>query len=93
MADLSHTPQDSEIPTDDPASIVPASGARHRIALIKGQERWQFRWDRGDESTLINHIAELARDPDIPFDWFDAAVVCKHIAQPFGSNASTGATT
>lgn len=55
------------------------------ISLIKGHDRWQFRWDAGDEATLINRIAELARDPAIPFDWYDAAVVCKHIAQPFGS--------
>jgi len=59
--------------------------ARHRISLIKGEERWLFRWEPGDESMLINCIAELAREPAVPFDWFDAAVICKHIAQPFGS--------
>jgi hypothetical protein len=57
--------------------------ARHRLSLIKGPERWLFRWDPGDEAGLINRIAEMARDPEIPFDWYDAAVVCKHVAQPF----------
>ena len=60
-----------------------AAEALHRISLVKGNERWQFHWEAGDESLLINRIAELARDPNIPFDWFDAAVICKHIAQPF----------
>jgi hypothetical protein len=53
------------------------------ISLVKGHERWHFRWNAGDEAALINRIAELARDPEVPFDWYDAAVVCKHIAQPF----------
>lgn len=63
--------------------------ARHRLSLIRGSERWCFRWDPGDESLLINRIAELARDPEIPFDWYDAAVVCKHVAQPFGSTSGS----
>lgn len=75
---------------DQPKPAAPSSGAEHlsddaghRISLVKGTERWQFHWDAGDESLLINRIAEMARDPDIPFDWFDAAIICKHIAQPF----------
>jgi hypothetical protein len=85
MAEHSHKNR-----TDQPAPAAPSSNAvdgaddaRHRISLVKGNERWQFRWDPGNESVLINRIAELARDPAIPFDWFDAAVICKHIAQPF----------
>ena len=58
---------------------------RFRISLIKGQHHWHFGWQRGDESMLINYIAQMARDPSVPFDWYDAAAVCKHIAQPFGS--------
>jgi hypothetical protein len=33
---------------------------------------------------LIGHVADLARDPAVPFDWYDAAVICKHIAGPLG---------
>ena len=77
-------------PVQKPAPAAPslsgddsAAEALHRISLVKGNERWQFHWEPGDESLLINRIAEMARDPNVPFDWFDAAVICKHIAQPF----------
>jgi hypothetical protein len=77
-------PQRSHLPPAAASEIEP----RHRISLIKGEERWLFRWDPGDESLLINCIAQMARDPGVPFDWYDAAVICKHVAQPFGSSAA-----
>ncbi len=87
MADTSRIHAKDGILPASPAYVLPEAEreARHRLSLIKGQERWSFRWEPGDESLLINRIAELARDPQIPFDWFDAAVVCKHVAQPYSS--------
>ena len=79
MADVSASHQ---TPTPQPASHL------HRVALRKGDQHWHFRWAPGDEASLINRIAELARDPAIPFDWYDAAVLCKHIAQPFGTSCA-----
>jgi hypothetical protein len=55
--------------------------ARGRLSLIKGEHRWRFRWEPGSEATIISAVADLARDPNMNFDWFDAAVVCRHIAQ------------
>jgi hypothetical protein len=66
-----------------PAPIEPASPERYRVKLIKGQQRWHFRWDPGSEATLIERIAQLAATPDSNLDWYDAAVVCRHIAQPY----------
>jgi hypothetical protein len=60
------------------------------LSLIKGEHRWQFRWDPGCESQLIDRVAHLAGQPDVPFDWYDAAVICRHITQPFTKPASTG---
>ena len=54
---------------------------RCRLSLIKGEHRWRFRWERGSEAALISAVADLARNPQMNFDWFDAAVVCRHIAQ------------
>jgi hypothetical protein len=54
---------------------------RCRLSLIKGEHRWRFRWERGSEAALISAVADLARNPHMEFDWFDAAVVCRHIAQ------------
>lgn len=66
---------------------------RFRVSLVKGSQRWHFRWEQGEEAALIDAIAGLARDPEIPFDWFDAAIVCKHIAQPESARAATASAT
>src|SRR4051812_49773664 len=60
-----------------------------RLSLIKGEHKWIFRWEAGAQAQIIERVAELARDPNIPFDWFDAAAICKHIAKPPGA-AATG---
>lgn len=68
----------------------PPAKTCYRVSLIKGSERWQFKWEPGNEAALINAVAGIARDPNVPFDWYDAAVVCKHIVQPFhAENAKT----
>ena len=54
---------------------------RCRLSLIKGDHRWRFRWEPGSEAAMISVVADLARNPRMNFDWFDAAVVCRHIAQ------------
>ena len=53
---------------------------RCRLSLIKGEHRWRFRWEPGCEAAIISAVADLARNPRMNFDWFDAAVVCRHIA-------------
>jgi hypothetical protein len=37
--------------------------------------RWTFSCERGQEQALLVRLAELARNEDVPFDWFDAALV------------------
>ena len=75
MADTTDTSLNSTAPH-------PLRATPRRLTLVKGEHRWRFRWDAGDEPALINHIAQMARDGRVPFDWFDAAIVCKQIAQP-----------
>jgi hypothetical protein len=45
------------------------------VTLIKGGHRWVFSCESGQEPALLSRLAELARCNDIPFDWFDAALV------------------
>lgn len=73
------------LPTNT-AQVIPPEHLR--LSLIKGEHKWIFRWEAGGQAKLIERIAELARDPNIPFDWFDAAVVCKHIAQPHAAETT-----
>jgi hypothetical protein len=46
-----------------------------QLSLVKGSERFVFRYQSGNEAEVIDAIAELAADSSSGFDWFDAAVL------------------
>lgn len=46
-----------------------------QLALVKGEERFVFRYSSGQEPEVIDAFAELAGNPESVFDWFDAAVL------------------
>jgi hypothetical protein len=45
------------------------------LALIKGQERYVFVYDDASRDTLIDAFRDSAADPQLSFNWFDAAVL------------------
>jgi hypothetical protein len=45
------------------------------LALIKGSERYVFVYDDDSRSALIQAFRDDAADPDLSFNWFDAAVL------------------
>ena len=48
---------------------------QHNLMLMKGEHAWKFRWADGDEHRLVDALSDLAADPEVGFDWFDAAMV------------------
>jgi len=46
-----------------------------QLSLVKGAERFVFRYPTGCESQVIDRFATLASDRSSVFDWFDAAVL------------------
>ena len=77
-----HVPALSHASSDKTsASHAHVNLERCRLSLIKGEHRWRFRWEPGSEAAVISAVADLARNPYMNFAWFDAAVVCRHIAQ------------
>ncbi len=46
-----------------------------QIALVKGSQRYVFRYTPGNEPQIIDTFITLADDVDNEFDWFDAAVL------------------
>ncbi len=46
-----------------------------QLSLVKGGERFVFRYQSGQEAEIIEAFAELAADEKSRFDWFDAAVL------------------
>jgi len=45
------------------------------LSLVKGRDRFIFRYEPGSEEQLLDAFIDLAGDPDSAFDWFDAAVL------------------
>lgn len=58
-----------------------APNLREPVTLVKGVHRWTFSCDPGDEPELLRRVTELARGEDVPFDWFDAALVTHQLSK------------
>ncbi|MBI5764612.1 MAG: hypothetical protein HZA51_13935 [Planctomycetes bacterium] len=46
-----------------------------QLSLVKGGQRYLFRYQPGNEADVIGAFASLAADAKTDFDWFDAAVL------------------
>ena len=49
--------------------------AIRQLSLVKGSERFVFRYQPGHEADVIDAFGSLACDTASRFDWFDAAVL------------------
>ena len=45
------------------------------LSLLKGTEKFIFRYEPGYEETVLDAFVGMANDRDRNFDWFDAAVL------------------
>jgi len=45
------------------------------LSLVKGQERFVFRYDPGSEEDVLDAFVDMANEQNNNFDWFDAAVL------------------
>lgn len=54
--------------------MEPNSAVR-QLSLVKGGERFVFRYQPGKEADVIDAFASMAADSTSAFDWFDAAVL------------------
>lgn len=68
---------------DDPAAPAdaPAPPAFPAVTLVKGRHRWSFSCDAGSEPSLLRRLNELARCEEVPFDFFDAALVSHQLSR------------
>jgi hypothetical protein len=63
------------------------------LALVKGQERFVFLYDDAGADRLLQTLGEYAADPELSFDWYDAAVMSQRIGQMRGAQNSPRHTT
>jgi hypothetical protein len=60
---------------------VDTDNGRCQASLVKAGERFLVRCDAGSEEAAIAQLMRWAEDPDLGFDWFDAAVLARQINQ------------
>lgn len=52
--------------------------------LVRGKQSFVVKYDRGAESAALDQLVAWANDPQMAFDWFDAAVMAHQIGRELG---------
>jgi hypothetical protein len=59
------------------------------ISLVKGEQHFCFRYEIGQEAKVLDALIELVNPRDLPFDWFDAAVLSHQLGQHLAKELKT----
>lgn len=51
----------------------------HAVALVKGEERYVFLFDDASRADVLRTAGRFASNPELAFDWYDAAVVSQKV--------------
>jgi len=51
------------------------------LSLLKGKQHFCFRYEIGQEAQVLDALVEAVKRRDLPFDWFDAAVLSHQLGQ------------
>jgi len=51
------------------------------LTLAKGRHQFHFRYEAGQEAQVLESLVELVHRRDLPFDWFDAAILSHQLGQ------------
>jgi hypothetical protein len=51
------------------------------LSLIKGAERFYFRYETGQEEQVLSAMIEMVNRRELNFDWFDAAVLSHQLGR------------
>ena len=55
--------------------------AMKTLSLVKGNQHFCFRYEAGQESKVLDAMVDLVNRRELPFDWFDAAVLSHQLGQ------------
>lgn len=57
------------------------SGEVNVLALVRGEEQYIFIFDPARRTDLLRLLGRYAADPELAFNWFDAAVLSHKIRE------------
>ena len=63
-----------------------------QLSLVKGHDRYVFRYQAGREADIIAAFASMASDSECEFDWFDAAVLSYQMGRRLEMELETSST-
>jgi hypothetical protein len=52
------------------------------LALVKGNERYIFLYDDDRRAETLRTLGRFASNPELSFNWFDAAVLSQKVRKP-----------
>jgi len=83
-----HHAHDAEIPHENPELAIPRE--TRCLKLTKDEHEFRLAYETGQESVVLQSLVEMVENPELPFDWFDAAVLGHqlggHLAKELASN-------
>jgi hypothetical protein len=65
-------------PGKGPAADQPAP---RTLSLVKGPHRFCFNYEVGQEPAVLDALVDMVHRREVPFDWFDAAVLSHQLGQ------------
>lgn len=75
------SPEDHPQPGDfDKPSVLNRAGQR-QLALVKRGRRYVFDYTTGQETELLQRLADMARDPSCSLGMFDVAVLSHQVGR------------
>lgn len=58
------------------------------LSLIKGPHRYHLTYEEGDEAIVLDHLEAMVHNPELPFDWFDAALLAHQVGRQQAETAA-----
>ena len=55
------------------------------LALVKGDERYVFLFTDSNRAEALRQLGRFARNSELSFTWYDAAVLCDRIREQQGN--------
>ena len=59
------------------------------LTLVKGQHRFSFSYETGEEPAVLDALVDMVHRREMPFDWFDAAVLSHQLGQHLAKELMT----
>ncbi len=67
--------------TTDSVDLMSPAREQRSLSLEKSGHHFFMTYETGDETIVLQAIAEMVDDPATPFDWFDAASLGHQLGQ------------